>query len=111
MPRIQLPPGCAGFADGDRKYMAERGPGSFVHLDDSDPGDANALRKLRNQDYASAGLVDANPEKFYIRNSRLQGRWCRTCNHLWYAWRTTCCGAETVPESQMDRPKLEKYTP
>ena len=41
MPRIQLPPSCGGFADGNTKYMAERGPGSFVNIDDSDPGLSN----------------------------------------------------------------------
>jgi hypothetical protein len=49
MPRINLPPGCAGFADGDKKYLAQNGAGSFVNLDSD--RDANALRKLKNQDY------------------------------------------------------------
>jgi hypothetical protein len=114
MPRVQLPPGCAGFSDGSKKYMAERGPGSFVNLDDTDPGDARALRKLRSQDYASAGLVDANPEKFYVRKGP-EGRGCRECpdNTIWYSWTKICpsCGAETVPESEIKLPKLAEYIP
>ena len=57
MPRILLPPSCGGFADGDKKYLAERGPGSFVNIDDSDPAGRRALEKLRGQDYVQAGLV------------------------------------------------------
>lgn len=103
MPRINLPPGCGGFADGDKKYLAVNGPGSFVNLD-SDK-DANALAKLKNQDYASAGLVDAGPEKQFIKDDKKQGRWCKTCNRLWHAWTKTCskCGAATILESEMDR--------
>lgn len=101
--RINLPPGCAGFADGDKKYLAERGPGSFVNLDPVK--DANALAKLKNQDYASAGLVDAGPQKEFINDRKKQGRWCRNCNRLWHAWAKVCskCGAETVLEGEMDR--------
>ena len=67
MPRVQLPPGCAGFADGNTKFMAERGAGSFVNIDDTDPVGRMALKKLAGQDYASAGLVDAGPEKFFVK--------------------------------------------
>jgi hypothetical protein len=106
MPRIQLPPSCGGFADGDRKYLAENGPGSFVNIDDSDPAGAMALRKLKNQDYASAGLVDAGPEKFFVRRGP-EGRWCPHCpaRTIWHSWARTCpeCGGETVPESEMAR--------
>lgn len=106
MPRINLPAGCAGFADGDKKYMAVSGPGSFVTLDED--RDANALRKLRNQDYASAGLVDAGPQKEYIRDKRKQGRWCKRCNFLGHAWMKACnkCGGETIPEAEVE----EKHT-
>ena len=101
MTRINLPPGCAGFADGDRKYLAAR-PGTFVTLDED--RDANALRKLRNQDYASAGLVDAGPQKEFISDPKKQGRWCKRHNRLWHAWTKVCpkCGDETVPESEME---------
>jgi hypothetical protein len=100
VPRINLPPGCAGFSDGDRKYLAQNGPGSFVNLDAD--RDANALRKLKNQDYASAGLVDAGPQKEFIRDERKQGRWCRNCNRLWHSWTKTCrCGTDTIPEGEM----------
>lgn len=111
MPRINLPAGCSGFSDGNRKYLAERGPGSFVNLDPD--RDANALRKLKSQDYASAGLVDAGPQKEFIRDTRKQGRWCRACNKLWHAWARTCgkCGSETVPESQMTRELPAEYLP
>ena len=106
MPRIQLPPSCAGFADGDTKYMAERGPGSFVNIDDSDPAGARALQKLRNQDYASAGLVDAGPEKFFVKRGP-EGRWCPGCsnNTIFHSWTKHCpsCGSETIPESEMAR--------
>ncbi len=105
MPRINLPPGCAGFADGDRKYYADK-PGGFVNLDSD--RDANALRKLRNQDYASAGLVDAGPEKQFIRDKRKNGRWCPECHFLGHSWMETCSRCiragrevETVPESEM----------
>ena len=104
MPRIQLPPSCSGFADGNTKYIAERGPGSFVHIDDSDPRGARALQKLRGQDYASAGLVDAGPEKFFVRRGP-EGRWCRGCGTLWHSWTKVCgrCDLETVPEGEMVR--------
>ena len=78
MPRVQLPPGCAGLADGNYKLMAERGAGSFVNIDDTDPAGQRALKKLKAQDYASAGLVDAGPEKFFVRQGP-EGRWCPHC--------------------------------
>ena len=106
MPRVQLPPGCAGLADGNYKLMAERGAGSFVNIDDTDPAGQRALKKLKAQDYASAGLVDAGPEKFFVRRGP-EGRWCPTCpsNTLWQPWTSACpkCGGETVPESEMSR--------
>jgi hypothetical protein len=106
MPRVQLPPGCAGFADGNTKFMAERGAGSFVHIDDSDPVGQMALKKLAKQDYASAGLVDAGPEKHFIRQGP-EGRWCPNCPNptIWHSWTKSCpaCGGETIPESGMAR--------
>lgn len=114
MPRVQLPPGCAGFSDGSQKFMAENGPGSFVNLDDTDPVGRRALQKLKNQDYASAGLVDAGPEKFSVRKGP-QGRWCPACpcNTIYYSWTVTCpkCDADTVPESEMVHVKLSEYIP
>ena len=111
MPRINLPAGCAGFADGDRKYLAEKGAGSFVNLDSD--RDANALRKLKNQDYASAGLIDAGPQKEFIRDPRQQGRWCRACNFLGHAWMRVCskCGGETIPEKEMEHPQMDEFIP
>lgn len=104
MPRVQLPPGCLGFADGDKKFMAERGPGSFVNIDDTDPVGKMALKKMANQDYASAGLVDAGPEKFVARKGP-EGRWCPECpnNTIWHSWKRTCpdCNSATIPESEM----------
>lgn len=101
MPRIPLPPGCAGFADGNRKYFADK-PGGHISLEDGSP----QLRKLRNQDYAAAGLVDAGPEKFFVTRGP-EGRWCPHCpdNTIRYSWTRTCpsCGGETVPESEMAR--------
>ena len=38
-----FPPCCAGFADGNTKFMAERGPGGFVNIDDTDPAGQRAL--------------------------------------------------------------------
>ncbi len=100
MPRINLPPGCYGFSDHGEKFIAERGPGSYVNLEDGSP----QLKKLKNQDYASAGLVDAGPEKFVVRKGP-EGRWCPHCpnNTIWHAWTKTCpdCGGTTVPESEM----------
>ena len=109
MTRVQLPPGCNGFADGDRKYLAERGPGSFVHLDDD-----RQLRKLKNQDYASAGLVDAGPEKYFV-TSGPEGRFCPGCpdNTIWHSWTGTCpsCGSPTITESERDRTRMTEYIP
>jgi hypothetical protein len=110
LPRVFLPKGCAGFADGDRKYMAVNGPGSYVNLEDGSP----QLRKLANQDYAQAGLVDAGPEKFYtIRQN--DGRWCVECRFLGHRWATQCprCGGDTVPEAEMPPRRLPEgpYTP
>lgn len=87
------------------------GPGSYVNLDSD--RDAGALRKLQNQDYASAGLVDAGPEKQFIRDMRKQGRWCRDCNFLGHAWMATCskCGAETIPEAEMEVIRMDKWLP
>src|ERR1700722_12666839 len=102
MTRINLPPGCNGFADGDKKYLSAK-PGGHVNLDPDK--DANALRKLKNQDYASAGLVDAGPEKQFV--ARKGGvRWCRQCNFLAHAWSSVCpkCGIETISEEDMERP-------
>lgn len=100
MVRVNLPPGCAGFADGDKKYIAK--PGTFVTLDED--RDANALAKLRNQDYASAGLVDAGPQKEFISSGKRNGRWCRSCNFLGHSWMRECnkCGGETIPEDDRE---------
>lgn len=115
MPRIQLPPSCGGFADGNTKYIAERGPGSFVNIDDSDPAGQRALKKLAGQDYASAGLVDAGPEKFFVRRGP-EGRWCPhcPCNTIYHSWTKACpqCGGETIPESEMSRERpAGQYVP
>lgn len=107
MPRVNLPPGCAGIADGNWKRFADK-PGGILHLDDTDPVEAHQLKKLRNQDYASAGLVDAGPEKFFVRSGP-EGRWCPSCTSrtIYHSWTKICpgCGCETVPESQMPRTK------
>lgn len=107
MTRINLPPGCAGFADGDKKYMADR-PGGHVNLDPDK--DANAIRKLQNQDYASAGLVDAGPEKQFIKDTKKKGRWCPKCNFLGHSWMKVHdkCGTETIPEPDMDVPNFPR---
>lgn len=100
MPRVFLPPGCLGFADGSKKYLGVNGPGSFVNLEDGSP----QLAKLRNQDYASAGLVDAGPEKFFtVRKD--DGRWCKPCRRVWNRWNAVCpkCGEDTLPEAEMPR--------
>lgn len=108
--KVNLPPGCAGFADGNQKWMAERGSGSYVTLDPTDPKDAKALKKLKNQDYASAGLVDAGPEKQFIRDTKKTGRWCRNCLRLWHAWEKECkkCHEPTIPEAEMELPSPPK---
>ena len=114
MPRVQLPPGCMGFADGNQKFPAERGAGSFVNIDDTDPVGRMAMQKLKNQDYASAGLVDAGPEKFFVKRGP-EGRWCSSCpsNTIFHSWTKHCpsCGAVTIPESEMEHVKMEKYIP
>ena len=105
MPRILLPPSCAGFADGNTKYMAEGGPGTFVNIDDTDPAGQRALKKLKAQDYASAGLVTGE-EKFFVKGGP-EGRWCPSCpaRTIWHSWTRACpeCGGETIPESEMAR--------
>jgi hypothetical protein len=110
MPRVNLPPGCLGFSDGARKFKAERGAGSFVNLEDGSP----QLAKLQRQDYASAGLVDAGPEKFFtVRKD--DGRWCAPCRFLAHSWALVCpkCGADTIPEADMPARELPAgpYTP
>ena len=113
MPRVNLPPGCAGFADGNWRKMADK-PGGFVNLDDTDPVERRQLQKLQNQDYASAGLVDAGPEKFFVQKGP-EGKWCPACtnNTIFHSWTKVCpsCGADTVSESEMVVVKMEKYTP
>jgi hypothetical protein len=102
MTRVNLPPGCLGFkADDGTRYVAK--PGTFVEVED------RHMPALKNQQYASAGLVDAGPEKHFIRSGP-EGRWCASCpsNTIYHAWKTICprCGAETLPESGMERIKL-----
>ena len=109
MPRVFLPPGCGGFADGDTRYLAERGPGSFVNLEDGSP----QLKKLAGQDYASAGLV-ACEEKFFAV-TKDDGRYCVHCRRLWNRWNATCvkCGRETIPETEMTKSpiRIEDFVP
>lgn len=107
MTKVLLPPGCCGFkAQDGTRYVAK--PGTFVDVAD------HHMAALKNQDYASAGLVDAGAEKFYVKSGP-QGRWCPACpnNTIYHSWTKMCpdCYAETVPESEMARVKLEKYIP
>jgi hypothetical protein len=83
--------------------MAERGPGSFVNIDDTDPVGRRALEKLKGQDYHAAGLVTGEEKFFSVR--RDDGRYCRACNRLWNRWNRQCprCDADTVPEAEMVR--------
>lgn len=108
MPRVQLPPGCLGFRASDgRKIPAENGAGSFANVDDK------YMPALKNQEYASAGLVDAGPEKFFTVKGP-QGRWCAACTFLAHGWAIVCpkCGRDTIPEAEMNRPKLDgQYIP
>jgi hypothetical protein len=105
--RVYLPPGCMGFkaSDGTR-YVAK--PGTSVVVED------HHMPALRNQEYASAGLVDAGAEKFFVKKGP-EGRFCNSCpnNTVWHAWTKVCpkCGADTIPESEMSLPKLEEYIP
>ena len=103
MPRVNLPPGCAGIADGNWRRFADK-PGGHINLDDTDPVEKRQLQKLKTQDYASAGLVDAGPEKFFTTR-RDDGRWCKPCARLWQRWSQVCprCGQDTVPEAEMPR--------
>lgn len=97
MTRVNLPPGCMGFkADDGTRYTAR--PGTHVDVDE------RHLPALRNQQYASAGLVDAGPEKQFVKDDRQRGRWCTTCVRLWHAWAATCsrCGNETISETEME---------
>lgn len=107
MTRVNLPPGCAGFkAQDGTRYVAK--PGTSVDVAD------RHMAALKNNDYAIAGLVDAGPEKHFVRQGP-EGRWCPSCpnNTIWHHWKLQCphCGEDTVPESEMDRIKLSKYIP
>ena len=113
MPRVNLPPGCAGIADGNWKRFANK-PGGFINLDDTDPVEKRQLAKLRNQDYSQAGLVDAFAEKFFTV-TKDDGRYCTECRRLWNRWNVTCvkCGRETIPETEMIKPptRIEDFIP
>lgn len=91
-----------GFGDGDRKYLGERGPGSFVNFEHGDP----QLKKLAGQDYTSAGLVACEEKFFTVRKG--DGRWCPECRFLANSWSLECprCARNgvttaTVPETDM----------
>lgn len=99
MTKVLLPPGCMGFkADDGTRYVAK--PGTHVDVDE------RHIPALQAQQYAVAGLVDAGPEKQFIRDPKKQGRWCMTCNKLWHQWKRECCGTETVLESEMQLRKV-----
>lgn len=96
-----------GFkADDGTRYVAK--PGTFVDVADHHIG------ALKNQNYAQGGLVDAGPEKMFVRGGP-QGTWCPECpcNTIYHSWTKECpqCGGTTVPESEMVRDKLEKWIP
>jgi hypothetical protein len=97
VPRVLLPKDCAGFSDDGVRFMGERGPGSFINLDDD-----RQLAKLRNQEYSSAGLSDCGPEKYFPVRAG-DGRWCGDCRRTWWRWSLTCprCGRDTVPEGEV----------
>ena len=108
MTKVLLPPGCAGFkaSDGTR-YVAK--PGTSVDVADEH------MPALKNQQYASAGLVDAGAEKHFIHGGP-EGRWCPgcPCNTIQHSWKMTCpkCGEDTIPESEMSRERLPgQYQP
>jgi hypothetical protein len=108
MVKVNLPPGCVGFkADDGTRYMAKPG----THVDVAE----HHMAALKNQDYASAGLVDAGAEKIVVHGGP-EGRWCPECpcNTIYHSWTKSCprCGAETVPESEMTRERLPgQYMP
>lgn len=97
MTRVNLPPGCCGFkAEDGTRYMAR--PGTHVDVDE------RHIPALQSQQYAQAGLVDAGPEKQFIRDQKKQGRWCRKCNFLGHSWMKSCskCGGDTVTEDELE---------
>lgn len=108
MTRVNLPPGCYGFSSdgGTTKIIAERGPGSYVNVDD------DQLRRIKKNEYASAGLVDAGPEKFFVRKGT-EGAWCGKCPKMYYKWHKECPKGHgpTIPESELQLPELEEYIP
>ena len=79
--------------------MAEGGPGSFVNIDDTDPAGQRALKKLKAQDYASAGLVmpgrrsSSSSAAPRVDGARTAGR------TIWHSWTKTCpeCGGRRSP--------------
>jgi hypothetical protein len=100
--RVLLPPGCLGFkADDGTRYVAK--PGTSVDVAE------HHMAALKNQQYASAGLVDAGAEKMFIKGGP-EGRWCPgcPCNTIHHSWTRNCpkCGGETIPESEMIRERL-----
>jgi Zn finger protein HypA/HybF involved in hydrogenase expression len=72
------------------------------------------MAALKKNDYAQAGLVDAGAEKFYVTKGP-EGMWCRTCVPVraWHNWTKVCpkCGELTVPESELNLPKMQEYIP
>lgn len=108
MTRVNLPPGCMGFkADDGTRYVAKPG----THVDVAE----HHMAALKGNSYAQGGLVDAGPEKHFVRNGP-EGKWCPSCasNTIHHSWTKNCpsCGAETVAESLMSRERPSgQYTP
>lgn len=108
MTRVNLPPGCMGFkADDGTRYVAKPG----THVDVAE----HHMAALKTNNYAQGGLIDAGPEKHFIRSGP-EGKWCSSCvsNTIHHSWTKNCpgCGAQTVPESQMSRERpAGQYVP
>ena len=92
MPYVNLPPGCSHlkFADSEKPIRPVR-PGGRVEVSDERARMIDAM-----SGNGTAGLLTASFREF--GTVKKAGRWCRTCNRLWYPWKTECCGAATEQE-------------
>ena len=106
MPRVQLPPGCAGFTDGNRSSWPSAAPAPSSTSTTPTPPARGRSRSCKDQDYASAGLVDAGPEKFFVKQ-RPRGPLVPALpvqhDLPLLDEDLPACGGETIPESEMSR--------
>ena len=103
MPRVQLPPRVLGLSDGNNRIMAERGAGSFVNIDDTDPAGQRALRKLKARTMPQRPCGCGPGE--VLRQAGTRGALVPWLQHALAPLDEGLlpCGLETIPESEMAR--------